>query len=187
MSDTTKPDSETLRAQMIAAATQSKQPTVVLDPTSPWMSDIDTAVTEAIKRSGKIAENEQSGVIFKNADGQYAYSIPLTSARQDDFALRAQVQKGHTLAAIWHSHPGEDDLSRYFSPQDLAMADKLKLPSYIRFNQDGAVRRYMPGKSAVTRINKGTGQFDSVKVSRGDPVTALPLQMYPETDNARSH
>ena len=185
MADPIQPDA--LREQMITAAARSKTPTAALDPTSPWLPDLDTAVMEAIKHSGSVANNEQSGVIFKNADGHYAYSIPLTSARQDDFALRAQVAKGHTLAAIWHSHPGEDDLAGYFSPQDLNIANKLNLPSYIRFNKEGVVRRYTPGKSATTSVNKGTGKYDNVKVSRGDPVVALPAQMYGEADNARSH
>jgi uncharacterized protein DUF4329/JAB domain-containing protein similar to deubiquitination enzymes len=182
---TQQPDNDALRAKLIATAAQSKMPTAALDPTSPWLPDLDTVVMEAIKRSGDIANNEQSGVIFKNSEGQYAYSIPLTSARQDDFALRAQIQKGHSLAAIWHSHPGEDDLAGYFSPQDLAMADQLKLPSYIRFNKDGSVRRYTPGKSATTSVNRGTGKFDQAKVSRGEPITAWPAQMYAESDHAR--
>lgn len=172
-------DPEVLREQLIAAAAKDKLPIAHLDPTSPWLPDLDSAVNEAIKRSGKTAENEQSGIIVRGPDG-YAYSIPLTSARHDDFALRAQLAKGQSLAALWHSHPGNDNLAGYFSPHDLAMADQLKVPSYIRFNSDGSIRSYTPGKTKLQSVNTGTGRFDTQKVARGDPITALPAQLYAE-------
>lgn len=174
-------DPDALRAQLIAAAANQPKPIAALDPTSPWLPDLDTAVNEAIKRSGKMTDGEQSGVVIRNADGHYAYSIPLTSARQDDFALRAQVAKGQQLAAIWHSHPGNDQTAGYFSPQDISMADQLKIPSYIRFNSDGSVRRYMPGKTKLNQvISAGPSRLDTARVTRGDVVTALPQQLYAE-------
>lgn len=172
-------DPEDMRAQLIAAALKEKMPQAALDPTSPWLPDLDSAVNEAIKRSGAIANNEQSGVVFKNADGHFAYSIPLTSARQDDFALRAQIPEGMSLAGIWHSHPGNDELAGFFSPADLDMADKLNVPSYIRFNKDGAIRSYTPGKTKTLRRSLYDPATTS-RVTRGDVVTALPAQLYAE-------
>jgi len=173
-------DSEAMREQLIAAALKADKPVAALDPTSPWLPDLDTAVNEAIKRSGKIASNEQSGVIFKNADGHYAYSIPLTSARQDDFALRAQLAKGQSLAAIWHSHPGDDELATYFSPHDLEMADKLGIPSYVRFNSDGSIRSYTPGKTKTSYVSAPGDRVSRLKVARGDQVIALPMKLFAE-------
>lgn len=173
-------DPEALRAQLIAAALKEKMPAAALDPTSPWLPDLDSAVHEAIKRSGAIADNEQSGIIYKNTDGQFAYSIPLTSARQDDFALRAQIPQGQALAAIWHSHPGKDSLAGYFSPHDIEMATKLNVPSYIRFNSDGSIRSFTPGKTKLSSVKTGSGAFDSVRTTRGDAVLAIPAQMYAE-------
>lgn len=170
-------DPEAIRDQLIAAAGKDKLPVAALDPTSPWLPDLDTAVNEAIKRSGKIAANEQSGVVIKNADGHFAYSIPLTSVRQDDFALRARLGDGQSLAAIWHSHPGNDELASYFSPHDLEMVDKLNVPSYIRFNSDGSIRSYTPGKTKTRRMSIADA---FLKVAHGDPVTALPAQLYAE-------
>jgi hypothetical protein len=173
-------DPEALREQLIAASAKDKLPAAALDPTSPWLPDLEAAVNEAIRRSGKIANNEQSGVIFRNADGHFAYSIPLTSVRQDDFALRAPLAQGQSIAAIWHSHPGADELAGYFSPHDLEMADKLNVPSYIRFNSDGSIRSYTPGKTKTKSIVTGADRFATTKVARGDPVTALPPQLYAE-------
>jgi hypothetical protein len=182
MSDPTdSQDPEDIRAQLIAEAAKSKSPIAHLDPTSPWLPDRDAIVAEAIRRWAKDGNTETSGVIFKNADGNYAYSIPLTSARHDEFALRAQLPKGQTLGAILHSHPGNDDLAGYFSPHDVQMADKLGIPSYIRFDSDGSLRSYMPGKTKTSIRRTGAGQFDTAKVSRGDPVTALPASLYAET------
>lgn len=175
-------DPETMRQQLIEAAAKSKTPVAALDPTAQWLPDLDSAVNEAIKRSGQtVADAEQSGVIYKNTDGHYAFSIPLTSARHDDFALRAQVGKGQELAAIWHSHPGKDTIAGYFSPNDISMADQLKIPSYIRFNSDGTVRSYTPGKTKLQTINTGGGKLSTMRVARGDSVMALPAQMYAES------
>lgn len=170
-------DPETMRQQLMDAASKDKMPVAALDPTSPWLPDLDAAVNEAIKRSGKITANEQSGVVIKNADGHFAYSIPLTSVRQDDFALRARLAQGQSLAAIWHSHPGNDELAGYFSPHDLEMADKLNVPSYVRFNSDGSIRSYTPGKTKTRRMSVADA---FLKVAHGDPVTALPAQLYAE-------
>lgn len=169
-------DPEVMRQQLIDAAGKDKMPVAALDPTSPWLPDLDSAVAEAIKRSGKIAEHEQSGIVVKGPGG-FAYSIPLTSARHDDFALRARLTQGQSLAAIWHSHPGTDNLASYFSPHDLSMADQLKIPSYIRFNSDGAIRSYTPGKTKLQLVGS---RMDAQRLTRGDPVTALPAQLYAE-------
>src|ERR1051326_4302260 len=94
-----------------------KQPPVAkLDPDAQWLPDLDSAVSEAIQRSGRVSgnDNERSGVIYRNGDGNFAPSIPLASARHDAFALRAEAKDGHAVAAVWHSHPGKDELAGFF-------------------------------------------------------------------------
>jgi hypothetical protein len=174
-------DPEALRAKLMAAASKTREPVAALDPTARWLPDLDAAVGEAIHASGKTSDSaEQSGVIYKNADGNFAPSIPLQSARHDSFALRAQVSKGQSIAAIWHSHPGNDEFAGYFSPNDLKVADQLRVPSFIRFNSNGAIRRYTPGETRTSKIAL-PGSRTQITVARGEAVKALPAAMYGES------
>lgn len=121
---------------------------------------------------------EQAGVILKSPDGKFHTSGPVTSAH-DNFGLRIQMQKGWQLAGIYHTHPGEDELGQYFSPQDLQTAAALKVPSYVRFQKDGSVRKYVPGQTQTQQMAQVGNKF-GMKVATGDAVPA-PQQNAPNT------
>lgn len=173
---------EELREKLIGDALKQRIPMAAIDPTSPWMPDLDSAVAEAIKRAQLQNKTETAGVIFQNPDGMYAYSIPLTMKIRDEFALQAQSGKDRKLAAIWHSHPGDTkgDDSTVFSPNDITRADQLKLPSYIQFMVDGKLRSYTPGKTK-TFSKYFAGNRVPAKVSLGDDVVLVPRQLMAES------
>lgn len=169
-----------MRAKLIADAASAKIPLAALDPTSPWFGDMDSAVGEALKRLALQGNAEQAGVVFQNPQGQYAYSIPLTMRSRDEFILNAKNGKEHKLAGIWHTHPSDhksEDAARYFSPQDIEVATRLNLPSYIKFLETNMLRRYEPGKTR-TFSRKITGQLKPAKVSEGDEVVLIPPQLF---------
>lgn len=140
---------------------------VTLDPTSPLFDSTDLAASAlADKFGGDKQALETAGVILHGPDGKYRYSTSV-GGRDDSFQLAAQIPKGHTLAAIVHTHPGADAAGQVFSPNDLKMAQQLKLPSYVRFLNDGSTRMYQPGKTATQ--NMPSGRF-SIKVAKGDPL-----------------
>jgi hypothetical protein len=120
---------------------------------------------------------EHAGVILRNPQGKYELS---TSAPgdHDNFSIAAQIPKGYSLAAILHNHPGDDDMGNVFSPNDLAVAKQLKVPSYVGFSKDGSIRRYTAGETQ-TRSLQMPGERNTVKVADGDPIT-LP-QPTPQT------
>src|SRR3569833_3202508 len=89
---------------------------------------------------------EQSGVIMQGPDGKYYNTDPI-STNHDHFGMRVQIPHGWKIAGVYHTHPGDDDLAQYFSTNDLAVSESLKVPSYIRFQKGGAVRRYTPGQT----------------------------------------
>lgn len=156
---------------------------VTLDPTSPPYDSADLAATALADKFGgdKKSQLETAGVIFQGPDGKYRYSSSI-GGRDDSFQLAAQIPKDHTLAALVHTHPGADAAGQVFSPNDLKMAQQLKLPSYVRFLNDGSTRMYQPGKTATQNMPKG--RF-SVKVAKGDlltpPNTGLMAQPTPLT------
>ena len=129
------------------------------------------AAIAALNALPHIKAGEHAGVILKGPDGKYYATAPIMTA-QDDFQLHVPIQKGWSMAGIYHNHPGSDGLAQYFSPGDIQMADKLKVPSYIRFSADNVIRGYMPGQTKldVRLPNEDGDPMDAARVTRGEQV-----------------
>lgn len=84
--------------------------------------------------------------------------------------LKTDVPEGWRLSGIVHSHPSRDEAAQWFSPEDIAVATRLNVPSYIRFC-DGSIRRYTPGETE-TELYRAVveGQQIAGSVSHGDPM-----------------
>lgn len=148
------------------------------DPQSPEFDTADLAA-KSLEPQLSVSANkgvEFAGVLFQNARGKYQYST-LIPGDHDNFKLSAQVPKGSKIAAIVHSHPGEDDVGQVFSPNDIQIANQLKVPSYVHFLKSGSTRKYVPGKTA-TRFLNSSSRLDRPRVADGDPLddSAAPLQ-----------
>lgn len=135
-----------------------------VDPKSEAFEDADASAHAVLSGLGDDSQ-EQAGVILVSPDGRYHYTTPTTSHQHDNFEVRVALQKGWKIAGIYHTHPGKDDDGQVFSPQDLEMAAKLNVPSYIRFLKDGSIRKYIPGQTSTQ--NKPQGKFIR-KVATGD-------------------
>lgn len=144
-------------------------PPLTLDGNSPAFDSADEAANALAQTMPAQAGKEQAGALYQSDDGKYRYSTTIPGDA-DNFAMRVAVPKGHKFVAILHTHPGNDALGQVFSPQDLTTANGLKVPSYVRFNKDGAVRKYVPG---ITKTHR-TG-FGGLNVADGDPIS-LPAQ-----------
>lgn len=160
------PTPDEQRARLIAALKNARMPTAALDPTSPWMDSADAAAQAAFARL-QAGPQEQAGVLYRNANGKYAYSIPTTQKSEYDFALKASPQKGQSLAGIFHTHPGDDEFGHVFSENDIKTAQQLKLPSYVQFLKDGAIRSFTPGQTQ-TRSMPHPGSRVPYQVADGD-------------------
>lgn len=139
---------------------------VTLDPNSPVFQTPDAAA-DAISQGFK-GKNEQAAAIIKRPDGTYGYSTVTPPQTETNFALRLQLPQGHALAGIVHNHPGTDSAGQVFSPDDINVANQLKVPSFIRFNKDSSIRQYIPGVTATQRVVGGD------KTALGDPIAATP-------------
>lgn len=143
-------------------------PTSQVAPDAQWY-DSPEAAAHAATRSGK-ADVEQAGFIVSRADGKFAFSTPVSQRDHDNFAFRARIQPEHKLAAIYHNHPGNDPDANFFSPRDVSVANKLKIPSFIRINQSGTLRRYTPGKSSTFTAPGWGSKEDGLSASNGEVV-----------------
>lgn len=157
------------RAKLIAQINAMKTPTTQWDPNAQWDASIDSSAHTALQ-GVPTTFGEQAGILYSNADGQYSYSLPITTKDHDNFALRSQIPKGQKLAGIFHTHSGADDYAQYFSPRDIEVANQLKVPSYVLFQKDGSIRKYVPGQTP-THLMAYPGTHQQLKVSQGD---ALP-------------
>jgi hypothetical protein len=151
-----------------------------------WHDSLDTAAHKAFSQSPAMQKAEQAGFMVVGPDGKYAFSNSVTQNDHDNFALRAQIAKGHKLAGIYHTHPGKDTDGQVFSPHDIEVANQLKVPSYVLFLKDGSVRRYTPGKTPTYHMNlfgsNGTvADGDSVPAP-ATPVAAPPAAAVPPPD-----
>lgn len=123
--------------------------------------------------------NEQAGVILKGPDGKFYPTAPVSNG-QDQFSLRLELQHGWSIAGIYHNHPGDNEGAQYFSPDDIRVANQFKVPSYILFAKDKAIRSYTPGQTQLSNFPDPNGSRFPLHVSRGDPLI-IPQQQQAST------
>lgn len=127
-------------------------PYAVLDPSCVWDPDINRVASGILAKIAHIKNNEVGGVLYKNEAGEYCYSAPLTSRSNQNIQYKVRVPKGLSVAGMYHTHPDTiPEKGGMFSPEDVEMADALKVPSYILSQRSGDINRYAPGDK--TRVN----------------------------------
>lgn len=165
-------DPELERQKLIAQSLRQSVPAAVLDPTCQWVPSADAAALTALEKT-PATQNELGGVLYRNMDGLYCYSIPVGNRRTRTFEFTATPDKGMRIAGLYHTHPddrGEDEVE-YFSPEDVEMSNKLKMASYIKVLKDGVVKRYQPGVT-MTQRRPYPGRREGLLVSQGEVVKA---------------
>lgn len=161
------------RQQLLAQALKDKVPLAALDPTSGTYDDLDSAAQAFYAGIGPHdIKSEEAGLLYSDADGKYHYSIP-TAQQDDSFRLRAQQSAAQKLAGIFHTHPGADRDGQVFSPNDVAAANQLKVPSYIYFENAHDLRKFVPGVSKTHPMTIA-GRIGE-RVADGDPVAKQQL------------
>lgn len=157
---------------------------ITLDAASPSYATADAAADAVSKAFPQQKDAEQAAVLFQRPDGTYGYSTVAPQEDHDNFQLRAQIPKGHKLAGIVHSHPGQDSLGQVFSPKDLDVSDQLKVPSFIRFNNDNSIRKYVPGTTSTQRTSISGNAF-GVRTAKGDAIAQEQANTSPDALVAR--
>lgn len=119
--------------------------------------------------------HEQAGVILAEPDGSFRATAPVTGD-ESHFTLRVLIRSDEHVAAIYHTHPlcGETKTDAFFSPNDVEVADTLKVPSFIWVAYDASLREYMPGKSALTSAPKLRG-----RIATGDVLGHYECRLIP--------
>jgi proteasome lid subunit RPN8/RPN11 len=143
-----------------------------------FYSSADEAAVAALN---KILENkyELGGVISQAGDRFYA-SDPMGDKKSATFTARVMIPKGEKPVGLYHSHPGaEGEQADLFSADDVDVANRMKMLSYIKILNSGDVKKYEPGRTKTRPLSRS----DRRTVSDGDllkqEVLAKALQEKP--------
>jgi proteasome lid subunit RPN8/RPN11 len=170
--DSLPPDPSLLRQKLIAQSLKDKIPAATLDPTSGAYDNLDSAAEEFYKNLGEHdPKTENAGVLYVDSSGKYRMSIP-TVQHDEGFKLRIPATPEEKLAGIFHTHPGTDQTAQWFSPNDIDVAGQLKVPSYVYFENNHEMRKYVPG---VTKTEMHNIDYKRQTVSRGDLIEQKAL------------
>lgn len=98
----------------------------------------------------KFANKAEAITIVYEHDGKFFFAPPTTTKRGDSKAQGAfKIPKTAVVRGIVHNHPEGRESDR-FSPDDLAMAEKLKVPSAIVFGgSNPTIRLFTPGQTKI--------------------------------------
>jgi hypothetical protein len=156
------------RVALMAAALRQKVPAAVLDPTCTWQPNMDEAANAGLNNAQKASDRyEEGGVIYQNKDGQYCYSIPVSTKDTNHFSFSAHNTPDQQIAGIYHTHPGSD--GGVFSADDVNMANQLKVPSYIKALRANVVKRLDPAAVQQALRHSSTKTSDGTLVPQLNP------------------
>lgn len=145
----------------------------VPDPSCVLSPDLKQQMVAALMNVPR-APQEKAGILYKTEDGQYCWTLPVTTS-QDRFDIKAKMPPNATLAGIYHTHSvdgtkGVNKLDAQFSPEDVHVADQLKVPSYIKVLRNDRILGYTPG------VTESQGKGGN-KSSLGDDVDASYIKL----------
>jgi proteasome lid subunit RPN8/RPN11 len=132
---------------------------------------LDQAAVAAEQACEKISFDSgyEFGGVLLERDGKYYYTIASTSKDPTHFEIRAAFPSTYKLAGLYHTHPGTDADSRWFSPEDVRVAGVLRVPSYIGVQfENGAVRRFTTGMH--TEIEPNANYYKHGRIALGEIV-----------------
>ena len=129
------------------------------------------ALVHAVARSrASRRQSEYMGAVYEQ-DGRYYYTEPRSLHSRTGGATRLQIPTG-SLRALYHNHPPGGGNDR-FSPEDIKMARKLGVPSFVSIAPTKKRGKRAPGAESLRAYYPGQTTDD-----RGVPVLAeIPIDV----------
>lgn len=109
---------------------------------------------------------EWAGVVIQHVDGSLSITAPAVS-NEFNFRLHVSLQPGDRITVVYHTHPGYQSEAQVFSTDDIDVANKLHVVSYILFEKTGQIRRYVPNLTETSTLNTERHELTAV----GDKVS----------------
>lgn len=122
------------------------------DPISrPSDSPVPFATLEEAAKAGVAAALDRSVIIeyagcVYRLNGQYFYTVPVSSGGKRDVAVRLAIPGSAILVALYHTHPSDltTDVSDKFTDADIEAAKRLHVQSFVGVVRLGTVINYRP-------------------------------------------
>jgi hypothetical protein len=106
-----------------------------------------SALRLSVKRSVRI---EYGGCLFRQTTADvtaFYFTEPATNYSPDDFAITCELPSGAKLVGLFHTHPIGSVPG--ISTNDIDVAKKLNITSFVAFIDQGTIMRFVPGKTRV--------------------------------------
>ncbi len=132
------------------------------------------AVEAGLKAASAHYRSEYGGIVYE-LNGHYYYTPPVTVEESSEVRFEIEILRSAHIVALYHTHtPGA--LSSLFSQDDIEVANKLHVPSYIFVLDKSEIKCYVPGVTPV--FERGGGVFQGISdASYGTVVAKLsPLK-----------
>lgn len=112
---------------------------------------VEKAATLALRLSVKKSTSlEYGGCLFrKTSDGAAAFYFtePATNGSPDEFAITCELPSGAKLVGLYHTHPQGSEPG--ISTNDIDVARKLNVVSFVAFIDQSKIMSFTPGKTRV--------------------------------------
>ena len=145
----------------------------------------DTREAAQIAALRRISENrvEAGGaVLFNPCTQQYVYTANVGQQDAAHFEAAVRVPPGWQLDSLYHTHP-QGPQSSVFSQEDIRVARRLNVPSYMLSRYDNKIRKFDPATSRIVQSAIGISSAGEVleeaaflpRPERDRPAWAQPL------------
>lgn len=154
--------------------------------TSEPESSLEDAAMAALRLSAKKSSSiEYGGCLFKDTRIKdtrikdtrsgaaiFHFTEPATNGSPDDFAISCDIPSGTKFVGLYHTHPRGSEPG--ISANDIEVARKLNVTSFVAFVDQRKIVSFTPGKTRTRCLKNGPGACpSSQRISDGDFVGPL--------------
>lgn len=144
---------------------------ILLSAFSSRATDMATTQEEALSRALAVMlakpdqAKEYATAIIQSPEG-FMFA-PIVCGDGDSFSLKVALHKSQRIVALLHTHPGTGGANHYFSPQDVAMAQQLSVPSFIYIVETEQAKEFVPGQDRLSSSLNGRLTTNHIALGRG--------------------
>lgn len=121
-------------------------------PSNECFGTLEEAATKALSLAAQSSTLYEHGGGIYEYDGQFCYTLPVTENDKKSVSVTVLKPKGATLVALYHTHPASElsDSCQSFSVEDIRLAKKMNVISFIGFMHNQTIRYYDPNQNFKT-------------------------------------
>lgn len=121
-------------------------------PSNECFATLEEAAVKALSVAAVNSSLYEHGGGIYEYKGQFCYTLPVTENDKKSVSVTVLKPKGATLVALYHTHPASElsDSCQSFSVEDIRLAKKMNVISFVGFIHDHTIRYYDPNRNFKT-------------------------------------